>query len=314
MLVEVIDKAYRQQFTNSPHPYISEPFIDQVKCKADRVVKLIEENEKVSLGLVAGIIEETLLSPFSAPFGGFHFRHENVLISDIDRFVMYLTEYASSRKIKVIKLTLPPDIYHQSFNTKMSNALVRNGFSIEIPEITNWIDLKQFTGEFSSRIVRQNVNVALRSNLNFYLTQDIKDKELAYQIIYENRVKFNRHMHMTFTDLLQINELWPVDFFLVKNTYDEPVASAIFYRGHEKIVQGIFWGDNDYGRCCRAMDFLAWKLWNHYKGMDYTYIDLGTSSICGMPNDGLIRFKENHDCTSALRFSFKWLYEPSCSS
>jgi hypothetical protein len=309
MLVEVNDKAYRQQFPNSPHPYISELFIEQVKSKADQVVRLMEGNEKVSMGLIAGIKDGVLLSPFSAPFGGFHFRHENVLTSEIDQFIMQLVEYASARTIKKIKLTLPPDIYHHSFNTKMTNALMRNGFSTEVPEITNWIDLKQFSGEFSCRNARQNYNVAVRCKLSFYFVQDTNEKEIAYQIVRANREKFGRPIYMTFNDLLRVNELWPVDFFQVKNANEEPVAAAVFYRGHEKIIQGIFWGDTDQGRCCRAMDFLASNLWNHYKGLDYSNIDLGTSSSGGMPNSGLIRFKEDHDCTSALRLSFRWDYE-----
>lgn len=306
MLVEVLDKAYRQQFPNSPHPYISGPFIDQVKSKVDQVVRLMEESDKVSLGLIAGIKEGVLLSPFSAPFGGFHFRHDNIQTSDIDQFIMHLTDYASFRKIKIMRLTLPPDIYHQSFNSKLSNALLRNGFSTELPEITNWINLRQFNGEFSCRNARQNLHVSLRCKLSFGLAMDIHEKEIAYKVVKQNRIKMGRPIYMSFNDLLAVNELWPVDFFLVKDKNEQVVAAAIFYRGHQKIVQGIFWGDTDHGRCCRAMDFLAWNLWVHYKELDYHCIDLGVSSVCGMPNNGLIRFKEDHDCVSSLRLSFKW--------
>ena len=39
MLVEVIDKVYQQQFRDSPHPYILEQFIEQVKSRVERVVR-----------------------------------------------------------------------------------------------------------------------------------------------------------------------------------------------------------------------------------------------------------------------------------
>lgn len=308
MLVEVSDKVYRQQFPNSPHPYISEQFIVQVKRKVDRVVRLMVKSEKVSMGLVAGIKNEVLLSPFSSPFGGFHFRHDNIFTREIDQFIIQLIDYASSQNIQKISLILPPDVYHHSFNTKMSNALLRNGFLTDLPEITNWIDLSQFKGEFSCRNARQNYNKSLQYKLSFQIVHDINEKEIAYQIVRENREKLGRPIYMTFNDLLNVNELWPVDFSLVKNIHGEAVAAAIFYRGHEKIVQGIFWGDNELGRYCRAMDFLCHKLWNHYKELDYSIIDLGTSSCGGLPNEGLIRFKEDHGCTSALRLGFKWNY------
>jgi hypothetical protein len=45
MVIEVDDKAYRQQFPCSPQPYISEPFIEQVKSKVGLVVRLLDKPE-----------------------------------------------------------------------------------------------------------------------------------------------------------------------------------------------------------------------------------------------------------------------------
>lgn len=304
MLIEVNDKTYRRQFLNDPIPYISKPYIELVQGKVDRVVNLMEDNEKVCIGLVAGIKNDVLLSPFSAPFGGFHFRHNNIFISEIDHFINQLVDYASLQHIEKIKLSLPPDIYHHSFNTKMANALLRNGFSMDLPEITNWINLHQFKGEFSCRNARQNYNKSLQYNLSFHLTHDPDEKEEIYRVIYENRKKLGRPIYVTLDDLHSISKMWPVDFFQVSNPKGQAIAGAIFYRGHEKIVQGIFWGDSEHGRCFRAMDFCAFNLWKHYKALNYDIIDLGASSLCGEPSDGLIRFKEDHDCTSALRLCF----------
>jgi hypothetical protein len=54
------------------------------------------------------------------------------------------------------------------------------------------------------------------------------------------------------------------------------------------------------------MDFLALNLFNHYKKLGFKFIDIGISSEAGIPNEGLVRFKEIHNCTSSLRFSFSW--------
>ena len=86
----------------------------------------------------------------------------------------------------------------------------------------------------------------------------------------------------------------------------EPLAAAILYRGNPRIIQAVFWGDNNLGRPLRAMDFLAFNLWEFYKKLGYEYLDLGTSSVRGIPNEGLLRFKETHDCVSSLRYSFFW--------
>jgi hypothetical protein len=49
------------------------------------------------------------------------------------------------------------------------------------------------------------------------------------------------------------------------------------------------------------MDFLVLQLWSHYKALGYRYIDLGISTESGVPNEGLLRFKETHECVSSLR-------------
>ena len=110
---------------------------------------------------------------------------------------------------------------------------------------------------------------------------------------------------MTFADLKLIESIWSVDYFSVKTPENNLVAGAILYRVHPSIVQAIFWGDSEEGRPVRAMDFLLFNLWVHYKEMNYRFIDLGISTEIGIPNEGLLRFKETHECTSSLRFSYR---------
>lgn len=305
MLIDVGAKVYNQKFPDSPHPYISGPFIGLVKRKVDRIVWLIEDQEKVSIGLVAGIKGKEMISPISSPFGGFHFRHDNILIREIDGFISQLISYAISQNLIMVKLCLPPAIYHHSFNTKMINTLQRNGFALNVVEINNWVDLQKFTGEFSCKNSRRNYKKSLQYNLSFHEVSETKEMETVYDVICQNRKRFGRPSNMTFNDFIEVSKLWPVDFFQVRDSEGETVAGAIFYRGHRQIVQGIMWGDNEHGRGLRAMDFCSCKLWNHYKKMGFDFIDLGISTESGIPNNGLIRFKEDCDCISGLRFCFK---------
>jgi hypothetical protein len=214
--------------------------------------------------------------------------------------------YVVGQGLKKVEIILPPALYHPSFNAKMVNALIRSGFSMETPEITNWIDLHQFTGVFTFFASRKQFNQAIRHELSFHVVSGQTEKENAYETIRQNRERFGRAIYMSFVDLLNINELWPVDFFCVKDKEGNMLASAICYRGHPNIIQSIFWADSEEGRPLRAMDFCALNLWNHYKSLGYDAIDIGRSSISGIPDEGLVRFKESLDCTSSLRFTFSW--------
>ena len=306
MLIEVSAKEFKHRFDSDPHPFISEKFINLNKEKVDKVVRLVENKQKVSIGLIAGIKNNMLQVPFSAPFGGFHYRNESIYINKIEKFIENLLVYSKKQGIKEISLTLPPPIYQQSFNAKLVNTLIRIGFEMALPDITNWIELKYFNGKFSHRNSREYYQQAIRNNLSFSLLDGLDEKKSAFELICQNRIGFGRPIYMNFDDIIRTGELWPVDFFSVNNSDGKMLASGIFYQFPKKIAFAVFWGDNEIGRPLRAMDFLVFNLLDYYKSSGFEYIDLGKSTESGIPNEGLLRFKETHECFSSLRHSFIW--------
>jgi hypothetical protein len=306
MLIEVNKITYDKYFPVSPNPYISGPFIELNSGKAEKIVRLIEDEEEPVIGIVAGIKDGILKSPFSAPFGGFHFRKENVYISEIERFTEALKAYLIAGKLKGMELILPPDIYHSSFNAKLINSLIRSGFRFLVPEITNWVDLQKFNDSFSQKNSREYYRQAVRNKLTFCITDNEDDKKEIYDLIYQNRKKFGRPIFMKLEDILATGNLWPADFFKINSDDQVIVASAIFYRSSPEICYAVFWGDNDAGRPLRAMDFLVFNLYSYYKKLGFKYLDLGISTESGSPNEGLLRFKESHEAISSLRYKFIW--------
>jgi len=309
MLIEIDSRAYKEHFQFNPHPFISEPFIELNKGKADRIIRLVDRTNKPALGLIAGINEGIIQSPFSAPFGGFHFRNQIIYVKEIDSFITSLKSFIGSYGLHGINIVLPPDIYHSTFNAKIVNSLIRLGFQSGIPEITNWIDLLSFNGEYTKSNSREFYRQAVKNGLFFELVVEESEKSEIYNLIRENRTKFGRPIFMTLRDILNTGNLWPVDFFKVNTDDKTIVASAIFYRAHPNIAYAVLWGDNDFGRTLRAMDYLVLNLCTYFKRLGTRYIDLGISTEKGIPNEGLLRFKESHESISSLRHSFTWKLE-----
>ena len=302
-MINVSVNEFKHRFSLDPHPFISEKFIDLNKNKAGKIVRLIEDKPKVGIGLIAGITGEILQAPFSAPFGGFHYKNERILISEIEQFLEKLLNYSKHEGIKRIHITLPPSIYQKSINAKVVNAMIRKGFDMGLPDITHWINLKKFDGKIphkKSWCYRR----AIENDLEFVCLLDREEKRLAYEVICENRACFGRPIYMTYDDLINTSELWAEDFFCVKTLDGKIIASAIFYQFPKGISYGVFLGDIKSCRPLRAMDFLVYNLLIHYKSKGFEYIDFGTSTKLGKPNQGLLRFKETHGFISDLRFSF----------
>lgn len=306
MLINISEDNYANAFSKEHHPFLSDKFIELNKHKSDKILRLVEKDIKPTIGLIVGVKNGFLVSPFSAPFGGFHFCHEMIYISKIQNFIHDLQTYIQCNDYLGIQITLPPDIYHQTFNSKTINSLYNNNFKIKTIDITSWIDLNSFNNIFKQKRSKEYYHQAIKYGLVFKQATLKLEKIQAYDLIRLNRIKFGRPIHMTFQDLEELNTIWDIDYFLVHNKHNEVVASAILYRAHKSIVYAVFWGDNELGRSQKAMNFCLFNLWKHYKELGYCHIDISISTEDGIPNEGLLRFKEMHEGISSLRYTFTW--------
>jgi len=306
MLVDIGEDVYYSKFPVDPHPFLSRKFLDLNKSKVDRIICLVNDSSKPSIGLIAGIKDGYLLSHFSAPFGGFHFSHELIYVSVINEFIQNLLYYIKTNGFSGIKITLPPNIYHQTMNSKLINSLFYSEFKLKTIDITSWIDLELFENRYNVKTSREHLNQAYHNDLNFNLLTQTDKKQEAYELIMLNRKLKNRPIYMTFADLEKLNSILNIDYFAVQDKNNQINASAIIYRTHKSIVYLVFWGDNKIGRPQRAMDFCIFNLLNYYKQCGYKYLDIGISTEKGIPNEGLLRFKETHEAISSLRYTFSW--------
>lgn len=305
MLVEVSKEEYRRCFPTDPNPFISDSFINLVEDKQDKVIRLMKEDESY-MGLLLGVKNGVGRSPFSAPFGGFHYSHEYMFYNQVYDFLSDLKEYASREQIKELSITLPPDLYQVNMNAKLVNAFIQQGFTMMLPDINNWVNLKEFNGAWTKSVVGQNCRKAVKHGLVWSVETEINEMKEAYKVIHSNREELGRKIYMSLDDILEVKKIFPVDFFTIREKNGNCIGAAIFYRGHDKIVQGIFMGDDLEKRNLGVMNYMYMNMYLFYQELGFEYIDLGTSSLLGEPNSGLIRFKELHNCETSLRYTFTW--------
>ncbi|OYU85670.1 MAG: hypothetical protein CFE24_00225 [Flavobacterium sp. BFFFF2] len=303
MLRELNKEEYYAIFKSSKNPFLIKEFININEHKVDKLLFLVENEEKPSIGIVLGVRNDSLHSPFSAPFGGLHYAHENIYVSKVNQFVMDLFNFISVNNYEKFSLTMPPSIYGCSFNAKVINCMYRNGFSIDTLELTSFIRLDEFENKFTTKSSREYYRQAQRNVLVFKMVQDLSEKQLIVQLIKENRERSNRLLRMTLEDFISLEKIWQVDYAAVYDENQNMVAAAIFYIFPDNpIVYTAIWGDSLDGRPLRAMDFLSYECWSYYKAINKKFIDLGISTESGgVPNEGLLRFKETHEANTELR-------------
>lgn len=305
MLTEITKEDFRRLFETAPTPYLREDFLELVEHKTEKVIRLVNSND-TSVGIIFGVTGGVLRSPFSAPFGGFHYTHEHMFYHIFTDFLEGLKEYMVQSGYKGVSITLPPDIYQKNINAKCVRAFLELGYTMQSPDLTNWVDLDDFDGSWIKNSVAQNCRKAMKYHLSCTLGSDHQSMEGAYAVIRNNRAELGRNIYMELDDILEVQKIFPIDFFVVQQTDGETLGAAICYRGHPKIIQVIFMGDNLEKRKLGIMDYLYMNMYDFYKSKGYKYLDMGLSSLNGEPNTGLLRFKEIHNCDTSLRYTFSW--------
>lgn len=303
MLVEVSKEEYRRHFRTDPHPYITEAFIALNEKKQERVIRLMSD-KCTSIGLLVGLKEGMIRSPFSAPFGGFHYTHEYIDYDLIQEFLSDLKEYVFSKRLEKMLITLPPDLYQENMNAKLVNAFIRLGFKMETPDITNYVNLNKYDGTWVKSETGRICRKAVKNGLLFSVVKERDEMEEVYRVVQRNREGLGRKIYMTFEDIMEVMDIFPVDFFAIREKDGSCIGAAVLYRAHKTIVQGIFMGGDLEKRNLGVIDSMYMNSYNYYKEMGFQYIDLGTSSLDGEPNIGLLRFKEIHRGETSLRYTF----------
>jgi hypothetical protein len=301
---EISDKEYLALFNLDCHPYNSVQFNALYKYKCEKVIHLLFHENRTKLGLIAGIKEGLLSSPFSAPFGGFTVNRNSAKLKEFNEAVQLLEDYAKQNSVSKIKFILPPSIYNENIMSKTYYSLILNGYT-PITDINYHFctaDLIEYKEGRIEKKTRQNLNKAIEFGLSFNQVFSNSEKSVAYDIIKSNKDSNGRPTCLSFDDIIEVSNIIPIDFFLVFLNH-QPIASAIVYRVSKNIVHVIYWGDLWESRLYRSMNFLSYKIFEFYSNQGIEIIDLATASLDGIPNFGLANFKENIGSIGTLKYT-----------
>jgi hypothetical protein len=306
-LEEVSSEQYKEIIREPFHVFASASFNALNATKVESIHYLVFKDSKYRMGLIAGCVQQTILSPFSAPFGGFTPIYEDVKISTIEEAVDLTIAWAKEKGMNELKLTLPPPIYFESYLAKMSNVLFRKNFCVANQELNFHFDLAKLTPEYTQAIwrnARKNLTIALASNLSFSHCITLQEKETAYEVIKRNRLVRGKPLRMQWEQVLATTQTVPADFFLVATKEGRATAAAIVFNVAPQIAQVIYWGDIPDFQQLKTMNFLSFKVFEYYKEKDFRIVDIGYSTEDSVPNYGLCEFKESLGCSIQPKHTF----------
>ncbi|MBP7051986.1 MAG: hypothetical protein KBE65_13310 [Phycisphaerae bacterium] len=309
-ILEVDSEEYRAVIHRPYHVFNSAEFNLLNRHKCDDVLFFLFRDEKYRLGLVCGLKDGMLLSPFSAPFGGLSYLRSDIGIPYIERAIEELQKSCSRGRVNGIKVTLPPLIYDTSFISKMINALFRQGFTIASVDVNHALDLHAMDNQGYTdvaRDARRIVRTAFGRGVTVRRCNVFDDLRTAYQIVEHNKLERGYPIRMTWEQVKETVSLVPADVFLVADSHSQDIAAAIVFRVQEgKIAQVVLWGDTREYAEKGTMNCLALEICKYYRYEGFRYVDVGPSTENSVPNYGLCQFKEGIGCTAFPKLSMVW--------
>ncbi|MCF6132718.1 hypothetical protein [Flavobacterium wongokense] len=304
-ILEVTPEIFDITFPNPNHIFNSGAFSKLNEPRFEKVYYLIFKDSKTRLGIILGLRDQLLLSPFSATFGGFEFASEDVKLYQIDAAFETLFNWASAKKYSGIKIIPPPFFYKEDFLAKVTNCMYRAGFETKNMELNYHFQTANLTATYEQDIwynARKNLKKANSFGLTFEKL-DISNGKIAYDVIAQNRAERGFPLRLTWEQLMNTNSVIPMDFFLAKNA-TESIGAAIVYHIAPSIVRVIYWGDLPKFSEYKTMNFLSYQLFKHYKEQGIKILDIGHSTVDSVPNHGLCEFKESIGCSISLLYEF----------
>ncbi|NHM06461.1 hypothetical protein G4D82_04450 [Flavobacterium sp. CYK-4] len=307
-ILEVNAAQYADYFPNPKQVFNSAAFNALNSYKCEQVFYLVFKDTKVRLGIIFGLRANKIVSPFSAPFGGFEAANDEVRLQQIDAAIETLIQWATEKKFEGIRIVSPSFFYRENFLNKIYNCLYRSGFQTSNIELNYQFPTRKFTENYASEIwynAKKNLKRAQQAGLVFEeLTSE--NAKLAYDVIAQNRSERGFPLRMTWEQVQETLQVVKADFFLVKREQMATAAAVVFHVA-EAIVQVIYWGDLPAYAEHKTMNFLSFEVFKYYKQQGIQIIDIGPSTEDSVPNYGLCEFKESIGCEISIKTEF---YKP----
>ena len=244
---------------------------------------------------------------WKAPYGGPDIARAGASTKAILDFLDAAAGYAKQSNAKALRIRTRPS-YHSSNEASIQFALLNLGFRVETCELSQGVDVKRFTSieHYIARLKASQRNQIRRGLLEFDIQKCLSEAEWikAYELLALNRTFRGEALKFTIQYLLKLQSLFPDRLSMfVSRLAGQPIAAALVYRVTSCVDHIVAWGDDRSAREIAPVGCIAVKVLDKAMKDGVHVVDIGISSVNGVPDDGLISFKRHTLASSGLRLN-----------
>jgi len=274
----------------------------------DVFAQLVRQSDKKVYASIAfyKAPENFYVSPLRGTFGGFSL-HNDLSFEEVESFVLDVFEYLHTLGPAAIKIKCAPSGHSQETFSVLVNILLNTGFVISAHDLNYHLSVDE--RPYLERISYGSKKRILKANREGFEASKVDAVEFdqVYQVIRENRLRLGVNVSMSQSQIADMIEIFPekISFFAVrKSGLNEMIAAAVCIALSDEVLYVLYWGDVEGMQKYSPNALLAKHIYEYAQSQSFAKLDVGTSTLLGRPNYGLIKFKRNLGFRETVKFEF----------
>jgi hypothetical protein len=265
----------------------------------------VDSSGRINARATLFLMENMALSPLRAPFGSIEFETGlpgtvlNELIKEMDAFAL-------NNQLEKIKIASYPDCYHPENSRVLKEQLLKNGFIVTAEDHNYHVEVrgKEFESSLHSSERRRlkksqqagfQFNVEVPSELGF-----------VHKMISECREYKGYPVSMNLQEFEKMFKDFPGRYILFTiRDKGRLIAATIGVRINADILYNFMPADEIEYRNFSPMVLLMKHVFEYCRENKYKIFDMGTAAENGVPNSGLLKFKENLGGELSYKLTFE---------
>lgn len=247
--------------------------------------------------------ETSIKSPGKATFGGVWTMEEG---QSVDFFTdLYKVIFSQFDSLLEKTIVLPPEYFFPSVFKNQSKALEAIGFEQKYSDFNFHIELTGWSHSFMSKGNKKKIRQFFEAG-GIVEECKVTDYLNAYLVLKSNRQVRGVEMSMDSIKFVKNLTVLPEKYKAYVARIGVEIAAVAYVVGLTKDVRYVlFWGDDINFRKLSPVASLLDFLVTESRDLGYQILDLGISSVNGIRDEGLSRFKRNLGAKESLKTTYQ---------
>lgn len=266
---------------------------------------IIKEKKKIALaGIHFHLSNGIASSPYRSPFGSVD-SSPDLEPSVLFRFLQFIESDLRKSGAKTIVIKNPPTLYNPELQTLLQVFLSNLDYHILTAEPGAIFKVDMSGEDLSANWEKPKIKQAHDKDLELR-HEEIDKLKVVYDFVHNCRVQKGYPSSMTFDDLQRTVNNFP-DRFLLSSVCRQGVmvAASICVRCNQQVLYHFYSDHNTSDKSTNPTVFLIRSLYQYCFENGIALFDLGTSSLDGIPNFGLLNFKLGLGTSATTKFTFQ---------